>query len=179
MQTKHFLTASLMILATANLMAQTNKDIIVKTEDAKFGYYEATARSISPVATAHTTPVAADLAVSNQRITHKESIQNTISAEDLKDPDNSALIRYIKDFTLTRAAKKYNADVILVPTFDIRTSDDGKRIDIEITGYPASYTNFRKATNADFELIRAGFNTSSSTPQPTEKQTTIINPAQK
>ena len=174
MNKKHIIMAALLLIMGGNAMAQ-KKDTVVVVEEEKDGYSEATARSVSPIATAHTTPIAVDLTVTSQRITHTETFGNSITAEDLSNPDQSAVIRYMKDYTLTRATKSAKADVILVPTFEINTSDDFKTITVEVTGYPASYTNFRKATNADLELIRNGFNTSANTPKPTDKQTTIIN----
>lgn len=177
MQTKHFISA-LLLLATFPLSAYAQKDKVIVVDPEKYGYDEATARSIDAVATAHTTPIVADLSVAPKRITHKEIFGNALTADDLINPSRSAEIRYLKDYTLTRAVKENNADMILAPVFEVKTSEDMKTISVEVTGYPASYTNFRKATNADLELIRNGFNTSAKTPKTTETQTTIINPVQ-
>ena len=169
------IAAATLLLSVGQLSAQNKKDRIVVVEEEKYGYDEATASSISPVATAHTSPIVADLTVSSKRVIHKETFSNALSANDLLNPDHSAEIRYLKSYTLTRAVKLNNADLMLVPVYEVKTSDDMKTITVEVTGYPASYTNFRKATTADLDLIKQGYNTSANTPKPSEKQTTIIN----
>lgn len=176
MQTKKIIIAALLLASVQVCLAQ-KKEVIV-LEDEKFGYDEATAHSIDPVASAHTTPVVADLTVTQTRITHKETFSNNLTAHDLANPGRSAEIRYLKDYTLTRAAKLNNADIIIAPTYDIKTSQDMNTITVEITGYPASYVNFRKATNADLDLIKNGFLTSSTTAKPSKSQTTVINSEQ-
>lgn len=171
MDKRVLLIAAALLLAAGSLSAQNKKD-------ATYGYDEATASSISPVATAHTSPIVADLTVSPKRITHKETFGNALTANDLLNPDRSAEIRYLKSYTLTRAVKLNNADLILVPVYEVKTSDDMRTITVEVTGYPASYTNFRKATTSDLDLIKQSYSTSSKTPKINESQTTIINPAE-
>lgn len=178
MDKKVLLIAAALLLAAGSLSAQNKKDRVVVVENEMYGYDEATASSISPVASAHTTPVVADLTVSPKRITHKETFGNAISANDLLDPDHSAEIRYLKNYTLTRAVKLNNADLLLVPVYEVKTSEDMKTITVEVTGYPTSYTNFRKANSTDLDLIKQGYNTSASTPKPSESRTTIINPTE-
>lgn len=175
MDKRLLLMVALLLLVAGTAAAQTKKGNVEYT----YGYDEATARSIDPVATAHTTPIVADLTVSQKRITHKEVFSNNISSADLLHPEYSAEINYLKSYTLTQAVKENNADVMLVPVFDIRTSEDMKTITVEVTGYPASYSNFRKATTADLDLIRQGYTTSNATPKPTETHTTIINTEEK
>lgn len=178
MDKKVLLIAAALLLAAGSLSAQNKKDRVIVLEEEKYGYDEATASSISPVATAHTSPIVADLTVSPKRITHKETFGNAITAADLLNPDRSAEIRYLKNYTLTRAVKLNNADLILVPVYEVKTSEDMRTITVEVTGYPASYTNFRKASTADLDLIKQSYNTSAGTPKPSESKTTIINPTE-
>ncbi|MCR4827934.1 MAG: hypothetical protein K5864_00545 [Bacteroidales bacterium] len=175
---KLMIAAAALLLAAGQLLAQNKKEHVVVLENEKYGYDEATASSINPVASAHTMPVVADLTVSSTRITHKETFGNALTAKDLLDPDHSAEIRYLKSYTLTRAVKLNNADLLLVPVYEIRTSADMNTITVEVTGYPATYTNFRKASANDLQLIKQSFDASASTPNPTKKQTTIINPVE-
>lgn len=175
MKKKVLLIGALALLTAGQVAAQNKKDRVVVVENEKYGYDEATASSITPIATAHTSPIVADLTVSPKRITHKETFGNALTAADLLNPDKSAEIQYLKNYTLTRAVKLNNADLLLVPVFEVKTSNDMATITVEVTGYPASYTNFRKATNGDLELIRQGYNTSASTPNPSKTSTTIIN----
>lgn len=168
---KILIAASVMLLAAGQVFAQNKKD-------ATYGYDEATASSISPVATAHTSPIVADLTVSPTRITHKETFPNALTANDLLNPERSAEIKYLKTYTLTRAVKENKADLLLVPVYEVKTSEDMRTITVEVTGYPASYTNFRKASTADLDLIKQSYNASAQTPKPEKTRTTIINPVE-
>lgn len=50
--------------------------------------------------------------------------------------------------------KQQNADVLLEPQFKFTKHPFGKRL-LVVTGFPATYNGFRKATDADLEAIRA------------------------
>lgn len=50
--------------------------------------------------------------------------------------------------------KEANADVLLEPQVTYTKTPFGKR-EIEITGYPATFKNFRKATSEDLEALKA------------------------
>ena len=45
-------------------------------------------------------------------------------------------------------------NAIVAATFNFRTNDDGKGYTITITGYPASFVNWKTASEADYEWIR-------------------------
>ena len=47
----------------------------------------------------------------------------------------------------------HQADDIVTPTFEITPSEDLKYIEVTVTGYPANYINYRKATQEDVNLI--------------------------
>lgn len=53
-----------------------------------------------------------------------------------------------KKTALLNAAKKYGADVIVAATIEVETTDSGN-LKITVMGFPARYTNFRKATEKD------------------------------
>ena len=50
--------------------------------------------------------------------------------------------------------KHYNADVLLEPQFKFTKNAFGARL-LVVTGFPATYNEFRKATDADLEAIKA------------------------
>ena len=60
---------------------------------------------------------------------------------------------YLQKLAVTQAAQKYDADIIVAPSYSITTSDDLKTVTVTVTGYPATYTNFRSATATDMEII--------------------------
>ena len=60
----------------------------------------------------------------------------------------------IRSYAVYMSSKKHNCDVIVAATFNFRTSDDGKGYEIEVVGFPASFVNWKTATQADYEWIR-------------------------
>lgn len=151
------LLAFTLLLSCLALNAQAQKK-------GQLGYDEATAQSVEPKITAHVTPVVADVKVTSTRITHSETFSNALTEYDVSNPTISAEINYMKNYTLNRAAKKSNADLIVAPSFEIRTSENMQTITVEVSGYPASYINFRTASDQDLSLIRNGHQTAILTP---------------
>lgn len=123
------------------------------TTEKFYSYDESTARYLSPEMSGFVTPTVADLKVTETKITHVETFQNTLRQSDLNDIEHSGTIQYFKNFTIAQAVKKYNADVIVAPIFDVKTSEDFSTITITVMGYPANYINFRKATTDDINLV--------------------------
>lgn len=60
----------------------------------------------------------------------------------------------IRSYAVYMASQEYHADAIVAATFNFRTNDDGKGYTITITGYPASFVNWKTASEADYEWIR-------------------------
>ncbi len=123
------------------------------TTEKFYRYDESTVRYLTPGMTGFVTPTAADLQVSTTRISHAETLPNTLTQWDIDDIEHSGTVHYLKNYTVAQAVKKHNADVIVAPIFDIKTSEDFLTITITVTGYPANYINFRKATPGDIELV--------------------------
>ena len=92
----------------------------------------------------------ADLVVATERITYAERINKDITT--LTDAEVEALASHEKDVVVANAAKANNADVIVAPIVNI-TTDVNKNLVIIVYGYPASYKNFRNATEADKWII--------------------------
>lgn len=133
-------------------------------KDEKVGYDEATAISVEPVTSAHVTPIVADVNVSATKISHSETFTNELSRYDIEHPEKSAEIHYLKNYTLNKATSKSKADLIIAPIYEINTSADMQTITVNVSGYPATYTNFRTATTQDLDLIKNGHQTSQLTP---------------
>lgn len=92
----------------------------------------------------------ADLNVSTERITYAERVNQNITK--LTDAAVEALASREKEVVVANAAKANNADVIVAPTINI-TTDVNKNLVIVVTGYPATYKNFRNVTDADKWII--------------------------
>lgn len=64
----------------------------------------------------------------------------------------SMLVVFRKE-ALENAVLKYECDVIVYPSFRIRTSDDGKTCYVIVSGYPAKYKRLRPATKDDLWML--------------------------
>lgn len=119
-----------------------------------YDYNESTARNLEPEHIMLTSPVIADLEVSPTRITH-------IEREAFKDIEldevttSESYIENFKKIALSKAAKAHDADLLVGSMIDVQTIDE--RLVITITGFPAKYVNFRKATIQDANLIRSSY----------------------
>lgn len=118
-----------------------------------YRYDESTSRYIAPTMSGYVTPIAVDLRIDTIKIVYIENFPNTLTYKDVNNIENSGTIEYLKNYTIAQAVKKYSADVIVAPIFDVKTSEDFSTITITITGFPAHYINFRKATTEDINLI--------------------------
>jgi hypothetical protein len=107
-------------------------------------------KTISPSQSVYTVPLVADLNVASERITYAERVNQNITK--LTDAEVEALASREKEVVVANAAKANNADVIVAPTINI-TTDVNKNLVIVVTGYPATYKNFRNMTDADKWII--------------------------
>ena len=107
-------------------------------------------KTVSPSQSVYTAPVMADLVVATERITYAERINKDITT--LTDAEVEALASREKEVVVANAAKANNADVIVAPIVNI-TTDVNKNLVIIVNGYPATYKNFRNATEADKWII--------------------------
>ena len=119
----------------------------------KIAYMESSTENLEPQNMIMTSPMIADLKVIGDQITYTET-------EAFKDIEiTSRVINAIPNFkriALCKAARQYNADLIIGATLDVVTNKDG-RLEITVIGYPAKYTKFRNATKEDVELVKEGY----------------------
>ena len=87
-------------------------------------------------------PVVADLEVENAKIEGQA---------DMTDDTN---IDVIKQEAVFNALKKVNADLLVEPRYISETYRG--RTTVTVTGYPATYKNFRPMVDADTTTIKAG-----------------------
>jgi hypothetical protein len=107
-------------------------------------------QTVFPTQSVYTVPVIADLDVAKERITYAERINKNITT--LTDAEVEALASREKEVVIANAAKANNADVIVAPTINI-TTDANNNLVIVVNGYPATYKNFRNATENDKWII--------------------------
>lgn len=129
-----------------------------KTQTTKVDYKESSARTLEATHQIFTTPLVADLKITGEKITH---IERDAFADYIVDEN---IVNYISDFkkiALGCAVKKYNADALVGTVFDVVTDQTGHLV-ITVSGYPATYTNFRNATIDDISLIKEAERTNDS-----------------
>lgn len=120
-----------------------------------YKYDESTARYMNPaMIPILITPTIADLDISNEKITATEKYDNTLTQYDFDNFDNSPTIEYLKNYTVSKVVKQYDADVIVAPIFDIQTSEDYGTINVTVTGYPAKFVNLRNVTESDSTAMK-------------------------
>ena len=124
-------------------------------------------QTVSPTQSVYTVPVIADLNVAKERITYAERINKNITT--LTDAEVEALASREKEVVIANAAKANNADVIVAPTINI-TTDANNNLVIVVNGYPATYKNFRNATEADRWIIENTDNATTKQTEPVEEK---------
>lgn len=115
-------------------------------------YSERTVKTVDPQSSAHIMPVVTDLNVSNQKSTTTCTFTEKLSQTDVAMGPNSRKVKELKAEALTEAAKKLNCDVIVAPVYEV-TATDHQTVEVKVTGFPATYTGFRKASSDDIELL--------------------------
>ncbi len=131
-------------------------------------YQESSARNLEPEHLMLLTPLVADLEVTPRKVEHTETkaFENIVLTREA-----ISMMSELKKIALSRAAKAYNADVMVGTTIDIMTNANG-RLEITVTGYPAVYRNFRNANAADLDIIKLG----NSIPISNPNERVILNP---
>ena len=105
-----------------------------------YSYEERGARNVEPQHQVVTVPIVADVELlSTEKITYSE----TFTKVDLRNADN---YKYI---ILAHAIKQYNADFLIGAMFDFNYNSKGRTLEVIVTGFPAKYKEFRKATPED------------------------------
>ena len=106
-------------------------------------YSYAEYRTTDPSKSVVSTPVVADLSVSETRISYTAKIPTCIKRKT--ELEAKSIANKEKEIVIANALKANNADVLVAPIIDIQTDADYHLL-ITATGYPAVYKNFHNAT---------------------------------
>jgi len=87
-------------------------------------------------------PVIVDLNVKETKVTGTATMKRSMTLE------------VVKREAVADALRKTNADVLVEPKFETITSH--RRITATVTGFPATYTNFRQIKEEDVKLLQVG-----------------------
>lgn len=117
-------------------------------------FEEASAREATPNVAVFVFPQICDLnMLSTTRIDYGP--YDFALAKDL-NAMNEAELANVKTRALQKACKLSGADLIIEPLYTSTVYDrDNKTIWVSLSGYPASYVNFRSLKPSDIEMIRA------------------------
>ncbi len=105
-------------------------------------------------------PVLVDLEVKETKVTGTATGTATGAAGKTMDP--------IKQSAVADALKKANADVLVEPVFETVTT--GGKTTATVTGFPATYKNFRSIKPEDVELLKVGVTQKADVYEPPKDQ---------
>ena len=140
----------LLFLTALIFVASCSPVQYVTTTTTEYDYSESSARLLEGSSNFMVTPIIADLNVSGTKISYveKDAFANfTVTRQVISN------IAAYKRIALSRAAKAHNADILVGAEVDVETID--RHLVIIVTGYPATYKQFRNATNADVTLVKS------------------------
>lgn len=112
-------------------------------QSSKAEYRQSQSRMLEPMQQVFVRPLVVDLKVteSKRQTSTWPFPEYDVTKMTLADINN------LKVNALYLTAQKFDADVIIAPTFDVRTVKKG--IEITVNGYPASYENWKVATSEE------------------------------
>ena len=141
-----FSMLALVVIGAAGAFAQKKEGSAI--------FEEASAREATPNVAVFVFPQICDLnMLSSTRVDYGP--YDFTLAKDL-NAMNEAELANVKTRALQKACKLAGADLIIEPLYTSTVYDkDNKTIWVSLSGYPASYVNFRSLKPADIEMIRA------------------------
>lgn len=107
------------------------------------------------------------------KVAHQEIIQNPVVVDlEVKETKVSGIaegkanlgLEAIKQEALVKALEQTNADILVEPVY--KTQRKFRKITVNVTGYPASYKNFRPMKESDLSILD---NKKAKSVQPQEK----------
>lgn len=119
----------------------------------RFDFQTSEARTIDVAPSTYIKPLVAEVVVDTYhgRI-HDTWMLSTADFLSRQYPDNdAATLQNLRAYGLFKSSEKHNCDLIVAPTFDIKISNEG--VVISLVGYPANFTNWATATQADYNWI--------------------------
>lgn len=129
------------LLATFGAMAQKTT---VKIQDTQ-------ARLLDVQSNAYVRPLTVELKVEDS----KGRIRDTwpLTKEQVEVEMRGDIVN-IRSYAVYMSSKKHNADVIVAATFNFKSSDTTDGYEIEVVGFPASFINWKTASQDDYEWIK-------------------------
>ncbi len=134
---------ALAVIATCASTGFAQKTVVKKFQDTQ-------ARMLDIKATGYVKPLAVELKVA---ATGRINQSWPLTKEQAENEMKGDLVN-IRSWALFMTCEKYGADVIVAPTFNFKSTDDGEGYIITVVGFPANFVNWRTITEADYEWIQ-------------------------
>lgn len=112
---------------------------------------ETQARLLDVTSSAYVHPLTVELKVDENKGRVRDVWELTKEQAEIEMHGDLANIR---SYGVFMSSKKHNCDVIVAATFNFKTSDNGNGYELEVVGFPASFTKWATVTIADYEWIR-------------------------
>lgn len=127
-----------------------------------YTYQESTARFVEPSRAGFITPVVADMDVKEEKVVNAVEIEVVLKKREINAIMNAEargveapMVLSWKKYALAQTLKKYKADDIISPNFEIAPAPKKKDVlVVTVSGHLAFYRNYRKATKEDVELMK-------------------------
>lgn len=130
------------LIVSSVIVGYAQKTVVKKFQDTQ-------ARWMDLQASGYVKPLAVELKVSSVgRIS-----QSWPLSKDQAELEMKGDLKNIRSWALFMTCEKYVADVIVAPTFNIKTTDDGNGYVVTVVGFPANFVNWRTITDADYQWI--------------------------
>ena len=134
-------------------------------------YEESQARLIEPKQDVFIVPLVADIQVMDKQVRQDygpyEFDINSLSTTSVDD------VNQYKANALYRAAREADADLIVAATFNVKSDAKGKKMIINVSGYPGKYVNFRSLKldkSEDYEWVSVVYPSANSSEKQSEQR---------
>ncbi len=112
---------------------------------------EVQARLLDVTSNAYVRPLTVELIVDTMRGRIEDQWPLT---KEMAEVEMKGDIANIRSYAVYMSSQRYNADVIVAATFNIKTDDEGTGYIVTIKGFPAVFANWKTAEPSDYEWIR-------------------------
>lgn len=128
-------------LAACTVSFGQGRGSVVSITESSFSYVE-------PSQTVVTAPLIAEIEVQGGKVTYVEP--DALKVYPLSDISQ---LGALKSVILSRAVKKYDADLFIGVSIDLETTKAGELM-VTVTGYPAKYVNFHTASIEEIKAVQ-------------------------
>lgn len=120
-----------------------------------YHFQDTQARQLDVLTHAYVKPLTVELEIKSQ--THQEwtvPLTNKEVEQMIATTTGEGQVDNIRNFAIYKITKDEHCDVIVAPTINVKSNDDGSGFTVTVIGFPANFVKWKTATEADYEWIR-------------------------